>query len=182
VLRKFGIIAVLSLIVAAIAAVPALAQEEFTTDVNFNRQTAPSGAHLANGAEAPVCTINPDNSVSCTGTTIGGVGNTNAILSLTATVTADLTCTNKGGNLVEPHSADFSQTVTPEPLKPDRNGQIVVPEISTTAVTEEDVLEGFTCPNGKNWTADVVDLGVTSFDYSLTFVGFDQPAITGSNA
>ena len=74
-LRKFGIIAVLSLLALAFAAVPALAV------TNFNN--APSGAHYRQGNVEPVCTNTtvPTTgavTVSCTGTTIGGVGNTNA--------------------------------------------------------------------------------------------------------
>ena len=168
-MRKFGIIAVLSLLVTALAAVPALAVTNF--------DNAPSGAHYAQGSAEPVCTINEvDNTVSCTGTTIGGVGNTNAFLDLTVTVSANLTCTNKGGNLVEPHSATFTDSVEAT-LVPSQNGQLVVDPVATDPITEEDVLAGFTCPNGKNWTADVVDL-TTSFTYTLTFVGFTEPAIS----
>src|SRR5215212_7801913 len=48
-LRKFGIIAVLSLLALALAAVPALAV------TNFNN--APSGAHYRQGSAEPVCTL-----------------------------------------------------------------------------------------------------------------------------
>jgi hypothetical protein len=167
-LRKFGIIAVLSLMALALAAVPALAVTNF--------DNAPGGAHYRQGSVEPVCTINPDdNSVSCTGTTIGGVGNTNADLALITTVDADLTCTNRGGSVVEPHSGTFTDSVEAT-LVPNRNGQIVVNSVATDPITEEDVLAGFECPN-RNWTADVVDL-TTSFTYTLTFVGFDEPAIS----
>ena len=61
----------------ALAAVPALAV------TNFNSNTAPSGAHYRNGSSEPVCMINQTtDTVSCTGTTIGGVGNTAATVSL----------------------------------------------------------------------------------------------------
>ena len=163
-MRKFGIIAVLALMVTALAAVPALALTDFSN--------APSGAHYRSGFGEPVCTIDEvTNSVSCTGTTIGGVGNTNANLNLTTTVAADLTCTNKGGNIVEPHSGTFSDSVEAT-LRPSRNGRIVVDPVETDPITEEDVLAGFTCPNGKNWTDAVVGLE-TSFIYTVTFVGFE---------
>jgi hypothetical protein len=48
-LRKFGIIAVLSLMALVVAAVPALAA------TNFNN--APSGAHYRNGSSEPKCTL-----------------------------------------------------------------------------------------------------------------------------
>jgi hypothetical protein len=166
-MRKFGIIAVLSLLVTALAAVPALALTDFSN--------APGGAHYRQGSAEPECTLNADRSVSCTGTTIGGVGNTNAFLLLTVTVDADLTCTNKGGNVVEPHSGTFSDSVDAD-LTPNRNGQIVVGAVETDPITEEDILRDFTCPNGKNWTDAVVGT-TTSFSYTLTFDGFTEPAI-----
>ena len=48
--------------------------------------------------------------------------------------------------------------------------------MATAPITEADVLAGFECPN-RNWTDAVVDL-TTSFTYTLTFVGFTQPAIS----
>ena len=66
-MRKIGIIAVLSLMALALAAVPALAV------TNFNN--APSGAHYRQGSAEPVCTETtvPTTgaiTVNCTGTTI----------------------------------------------------------------------------------------------------------------
>ena len=49
-LRKIGIIAVLSLLALALAAAPALAVTNF--------DNAPSGAHYRQGSSEPVCTIN----------------------------------------------------------------------------------------------------------------------------
>jgi hypothetical protein len=167
-MRKFGIIAVLALMVTALAAVPALALTDFSN--------APGGAHYRQGFAEPVCTLNADNSLDCTGTIIGGVGNTNATLVATVNVAADLTCTNKGGNLVEPHSGTFSDSVE-TPLRADRNGQIVVPEVHTDPITEETIEADFSCPNGKNWTDEVVNL-TSSYSYTLTFAGFDAPAIS----
>ena len=65
-LRKFGIIAVLSLLALALAAVPALAVTNF--------DNAPSGAHYRKGYAEPVCTETtvPTTgavTVSCTATT-----------------------------------------------------------------------------------------------------------------
>jgi hypothetical protein len=69
--RKIGIIGVLAMLLVAFSASVALAV------TNFNN--APQGAHYRQGSSEPVCTENvTTNTVSCTGTTIGGVGNTNA--------------------------------------------------------------------------------------------------------
>src|SRR5215212_8414322 len=123
-LRKFGIIAVLSLMALALAAVPALAVTNFTN--------APSGAHYRQGSAEPVCTTStvPTTgaiTVNCTGTQIAGVGNTNATLSLTVNGTANFVCHNPGNeNIVEPHSGTATDTTT-VPLAPSRNGTLIVP-------------------------------------------------------
>ena len=147
-LRKFGIIAVLALMVTAFAAVPALAV------TNFNN--APPGAHYAQGSGEPVCTLS-GLTVTCTGTAIEGVGNTNATVNLSVTSTFTGTCTNPGGHLVEPFTE--SETAT-----------------TATAVSSAEFLATFGCPN-PNWTPEVTGTAI-SFLYTLTFAGFTEPAIT----
>jgi hypothetical protein len=175
-MRKIGIIAVLSLMALAFAAVPALAVTNF--------DNAPSGAHYRNRSAEPVCTTStvPTTgaiTVSCTGTTIGGVGNTNADLLLTVTGTADFVCHNPGNdNIVEPHSASVDESVEAT-LVPSRNGQLIVPAQSVTTSPEEAAAQ-FTCPNPR-WREEFTGFSDLSFTYSLTFVGFTEPAslITG---
>jgi hypothetical protein len=82
--------------------------------------------------------------------------------------------TNRGGNLVEPHSTTVSDS-TEVIERPNRNGQIVLDAISE-GITEDEVTGAFTCPN-RNWREDVQDIVITGFTYSVTFEGFDQPAI-----
>ena len=168
-LRKFGIIAVLSLLVTAFAAVPALA----VTTVNL--ENAPQGAHFARGAAAPVCTVT-GTTVTCTGTAIEGVGNTNAVSILTVTSTVSGVCHNPGVNskIVEPFSESISST-TSENLTSTKNGRLIVNPLSETGVSSEEFLATFTCPN-PNWTPEVTS-NVLSFQYSLTFAGFTEPAI-----
>jgi hypothetical protein len=171
-MRKIGIIAVLSLLVTALAAVPALAVTDFSN--------APSGAHYRQGSAEPICTETtvPTTgavTVNCTGTTIGGVGNTNADLLLTVTGTADFVCHNPGNeNIVEPHSASVDESVEAT-LVPSRNGQLIVPAQSVT-ISPEEAAAQFECPNA-NWTEEFTGFSDLSFTYSLTFVGFDEPAI-----
>src|SRR5215208_8463533 len=99
-MRKFGIIAVLALLVTALAAVPALAVTNF--------DNAPSGAHYRSGFGEPVCTFAANGvTVNCTGTQIAGVGNTNATETLAVTSTFTGTCSNPAGahnpnNPIEP--------------------------------------------------------------------------------
>ena len=167
-LRKFGIIAVLSLIATALAAVPALA----VTTVNF--ANAPSGAHFAQGEAAPVCTLS-GLTVTCTGTEIQGVGNTNATVNLAVTSTFTGTCTNPGGHLVEPFTETDTNTTT-SVITSTKNGRLVVPAQTATATSSQEFLDTFECPN-PNWTPEVTGTAI-SFVYTLTFAGFDQPAIT----
>jgi hypothetical protein len=171
-MRKLGIIAVLSLLALALAAVPALAVTNFAN--------APSGAHYRQGSAEPVCTETtvPTTgavTVSCTTTTIGGVGNTNADLLLEVTGTANFVCRNPGNmNIVEPHSDAVEESVEAT-LVPSRNGQLIVPAQSVT-ITPEDAAAQFECPN-PNWTEQFTGFSDLAFTYSLTFVGFEEPAI-----
>ena len=170
-LRKFGLIALLSLLATAFAAVPAMAQQ---------LDNAPSGAHYRQGFAEPVCTTStvPTTgaiTVNCSGTQIAGVGNTNADLLLTISGTANFVCHNPGNeNIVEPHSGTVSDS-TEVTLTPSRNGTLVVPA-QTVSISPEEAAEQFTCPN-PNWTEEFTGFSDLTFTYSLTFVGFDQPAI-----
>jgi hypothetical protein len=146
--------------------------------VNFDN--APEGAHFRRGFGEPVCTETavPTTgaiTVSCTGTTIGGVGNTNADLLLDVTGTANFVCHNPGNdNIVEPHSASVDESVMAT-LVPSRNGQLIVPAQSVT-ISPEDAAAQFTCPN-RRWREEFTGFSDLSFTYSLTFAGFDDPAI-----
>jgi hypothetical protein len=172
-MRKIGIIAVLSLMALALAAVPALAV------TNFNN--APSGAHYRQGSAEPVCTQTtvPTTgaiTVSCTGTQIAGVGNTNATLDLLVTGTANFVCHNPGNeNIVEPHSGSVSEETTAQ-LTPSRNGTLVVPAQSVT-ISPEEAAAQFTCPN-PNWREEFTGFSALSYSYTLTFAGFTAPAIS----
>ena len=154
-LRKIGIIAVLSLMAVAIAAVPALA---VTT---FNSNTAPSGAHYRQGSSEPVCTTstaaNGAITVSCTGTTIGGVGNTPANLLLTVDTTANFTCSNPGSKrmVVEPHSGAVTES-DQATLTPSRNGQLNVGARSVT-ISPQEAAAQLTCPNPR-WREEFTGL------------------------
>ena len=174
-MRKIGIIAVLSLLVTAFAAVPALAAVApgtYTpTTSSFNPANAPGSSHLTSGS--PSCTVNADRSISCSSYVLGGVGHTNATVALTANYSATIDCTNHGGNLVECHtstfSADSSATVAST-----RNGQLTVPTRTASPFSAPQV-----CPN-PNWTPSIRPgtLTLNSFTYTLTFAGFTSPYIT----
>jgi hypothetical protein len=171
-MRKLGIIGVLSMLLLAFSASVALAVTNF--------DNAPSGAHFRQGSAEPVCTTStvPTTgalTVSCTGTQIAGVGNTNADLSLVVTGTADFVCHNPGNdNIVEPHSGSVSEATTTT-LTPTRNGTLIVPAQSVS-ISPEEAAAQFECPN-PNWREEFVGFSDVSFTYSLTFAGFTEPAI-----
>jgi hypothetical protein len=177
-LRKFGIIAVLSLLVTAFAAVPALAQVAPGTygpdEGSFDSANAPGSSHLRSGTVQ--CVVNADLDVNCSPYVLGGVGNTNATVSLEANYTATIDCNNPGNNRnnpIETHEAAFESTSTAT-VPSTRNGQLRVPAQSASAGDVEQV-----CPN-DNWIPEIRagTLELTDFTYTLTFLGFDAPYIT----
>lgn len=140
-----------------------------------NFDNAPQGAHYAKGAAEPVCTVT-GTTVTCTGTAIAGVGNTNATVELAVTSTISGVCHNPGVNskVVEPFSESVTET-TSSKLTSTKNGRLNVPVQTATGVSTGEFLATFTCPN-PNWTPEVTS-NVLSYEYSLTFAGFTDPAI-----
>ena len=178
-LRKFGIIAVLSLLVTALAAVPALAAVSpgtyFPTSDSFNSANAPGSSHLSSGS--PSCTVNADRSIDCSAYVLGGVGHTNADLLLTANYSATIDCNNPSeknrNNPIESHTTTFSVD-QPATLTSSRNGQLRVPTESVSPFSAPQV-----CPN-TSWVPEIRGGTVTlnSFSYTLTFEDFSSPYIT----
>ena len=172
-MRRTGIVAVLAILLLAFSASAALAVTPGTytpTADSFNSANAPGSSHLASGT--PECVVNAALDVNCSAYVLGGVGNTNATVSLTATYSATIDCTNKGGNLVESHTSTFSDSSTAT-VASTRNGQLRVPAQSASAFSAPQV-----CPN-PNWTPSIREgtLVLESFTYSLTFAGFSAPAV-----
>src|SRR5215208_4266040 len=170
-MRKLGIIAVLSLLVTALAAVPALAAT--TTDPT----QAPTGTHLQTGTIG--CSVDYTTGlVNCTSFELAGVGNANATGSLVATYSATVDCTNKGGKLVPVKSTLQTAPTTTGNLSPE-NGRLTVPSLSSSPVpTAAEFEAAATCPNG-NWTKETLtsSIAVSGCTYTLTFAGFDSPYI-----
>jgi hypothetical protein len=167
----------LSIFSLALAA--ALAAPMASAAVVFSPSTAPSGAHLSNGSPQPSCTVNPSTlTVSCNAYQISGVGNTDADLVLSATYSATVTCTNKGGQLVNVKT-QTTTTNSGDALTDVRNGTLYVSAISVSAPTTQAFLDAATCPNG-NWTKNLAagSPALSSFSYTLTFQGYPAPAVS----
>jgi hypothetical protein len=135
------------------------------------RTITAGSSHLTSGS--PSCTVNADRSIDCSAYVLGGVGHTNADVSLIANYSATIDCTNKGGNLVESHTSNFAADSTAT-VASTKNGQLSVPAQSVSPFGAPQV-----CPN-PNWTPSIRGGTVTlnSFTYTLTFNGFTSPYIT----
>jgi hypothetical protein len=94
-------------------------------------------------------------------------------VSLTASYSATIDCTNHGGNLVESHTTTFAARSTAT-VASTRNGQLSVPAQSVSPFSAPQV-----CPN-PNWTPSIRagTLVLNTFTYTLTFAGFSSPYIT----
>ena len=140
-LRKIGIIAVLSLIVAALAAVPALA----------------ANVHIVG---TPKFT---DNGVTLSGSgKLAGLGNEDILVTLTATGTPTAVCTNPSGKQQPPgqNPAEVTLTGTQSiPAGSIKNGTVNFNV--TTAAPTSPVPGAPDCP-GSSWTETITDVTFTS--------------------
>jgi hypothetical protein len=176
-IRRIGIVGGLPMLLVALfaAAAWAVAPGTYTPDPgSFNPANAPGSSHLASGS--PTCTVNADLSIDCSAYVLGGVGHTNATVSLTANYTAIVDCFNPGtnpNNPIESHETTFSPTDTAT-IASTRNGQL---RVTSRSVSFSGAPVG--CPN-PNWTPTIRPGSVTllSFTYTLTFAGFSSPYIT----
>jgi hypothetical protein len=174
-MKRLGIVtALLTLLLAlsASAASAAVAPGTYGPDPgSFNPANAPGSSHLTSGS--PSCTVATNLSISCSSYVLGGVGHTNATVSLAASYSATIDCTNHGGNLVESHTADFTASSSAN-VASTRNGQLTVPTRSANPFSAPQV-----CPN-PNWTPSIRPgtLTLNSFTYTLTFAGFGSAYIT----
>jgi hypothetical protein len=138
----------------------------------------PNGAHYAGGYAEPVCSVSQSPlEVNCTGTVIGGIGNTNAEALLSASFSGTVQCRNHGGQVVEVKTQKTTGSSS-GPLSPTRNGQLVVPPVGTSAPSAADMTANARCPNG-NWTKELLGgVTMTSYVYTLTFKNYTQPYIS----
>jgi hypothetical protein len=139
-MRKIGIIAVLSLLVTAFAAVPVLAQ----------------AGHFVG---TPTCT-DQGTTLQCTGK-VAGLGGTTFEITTAATGIATTTCTNPAGNVAPGQSFSTATTGSSGPVATPRNGSA-----RFTVESNAPTAPAGSCPNPK-WTATVTDVEFTS-DATIT--------------
>jgi hypothetical protein len=150
-MRKLGIIAVLALLVTALAAVPALAQNPHFTAAN------------------PAVATDLGTQLQITGT-ISGLGQEPLEVTVVADAVADVACFNPGNPDRRVPGQDTTLTVVGETgeVTPNRQGRFILQ--AGTLVTAEPVVTGAeACPNPK-WTADVTDV-----EFSNIRIFVEQP-------
>jgi hypothetical protein len=175
-MKRLGIVTAFTMLLLALTAsvaFAAVAPGTYTPNAgSFNPANAPGSSHLTSGTVQ--CVVNDARDINCSAYVLGGVGHTNATVSLTANYSATIDCTNNGGNLVESHTANFSAD-SKATVASTKNGQLSVPAQSVSGFSTAPQV----CPN-PNWTPSIRGGVVTlnSFTYTLTFAGFTSAYIT----
>ena len=171
-MKRFAIVVATALLMVGFASTAAFSAITTT----FNAAAAPSGTHVQTGT--PTCSVTTG-AVTCSPYELAGVGNADAQALLVANYTATVQCRNRGGQIVEVKSQVTGATATTGRLR-SKNGRLVVPELSSSPAPSEAQFEASaTCPNG-NWTKEVLEgtIALSSFTYTLSFVGFTGAYIT----
>jgi hypothetical protein len=154
-LRKFGIIAVLSLIAVAVAAVPALA-------VNPTNITQSGGLHFV-GTPTVTATKSGQTAFLTSNFEVAGAGTTaNAVLSADAVATVG--CINRGSKDQEPSGLQTTtQPVIGSGSFATRQGRSGPQKVSTSAAT---IPSTFTCPD--QMTPTLVSVTFTNVKLTVT--------------
>ena len=143
-MRKLGIIAVLSLMALALAAVPAIA----------------ANPHFVG---APDCTENQqDLTITCTGS-VAGLGNQDVKVVVSAVGTADVVCINPAGRRAPGQDTTISASGS-QIIEDPKNGRINFDV--TTAAPKDPTPQEAGCPNRK-WDARITDVDFTSVTISI---------------
>jgi hypothetical protein len=133
---------------------------------------AAESPHYKKGGH-PVCAINTaTGTATCSAGAVTGLGNDDIRITVSFGASADTFCHNPGNSLIVPGqnptgvTASASIDISGEQVK---NGNLVIPSISATAIVPVPTSAGAGCPNGQ-WT---VTLG--PIVYGAGSYVFEQP-------
>src|SRR5918994_5929174 len=168
------ICAIAALAVSALLLMASTASADIVRTIN--PAAAPTGTHFQVGdATCSVSSL----AVTCSSYELAGVGNDNAEASLVASYSATVRCRNNGGQIVDVKSQVTTVPASTGALEP-KNGRLLVPSLSSSPAPTNAQFEALaTCPN-RNWTKETLagSIALTSFTYTLHFVGFEGNYIT----
>jgi hypothetical protein len=117
---------------------------------------AQSGHFVTGGGNTPVCT-DEGTIVMCTAT-VAGLGGTEFEITIDATGTAAVTCTNPGGNTAPGQDTTVETSGTTGEQTTDTNGNF---QIDVSTDDPEPLPATPTCPN-PSWTPDIDDVTFTT--------------------
>src|SRR5215218_7117596 len=143
-MRKIGIIAVLSLMALALAAVPALAAT--TASATATDITRTGGLHFTTAPTATATLLNNTATLSATGE-VAGAGSTGGTADLSATAEVTRGCVTPSGTVNFPTTRNGRGSFT----------------VSTTPIT----IAGFSCPSA-NMTPVLVSVTYTDITLTVT--------------
>jgi hypothetical protein len=168
-LRKIGIIAVLSLMALALAAVPALAAKPGTSSTSGN-------PHYVGAL--PTITIS-GNTATASGGKIAGLGSGPATFQLTVTGFVTTQCANPSGNIAPGQNSSFTLPGEPVIVPTDNLGNVDVPTTTASGPAVGDPVsnQAAGCPNGK-WSGSVTSSTITSATLTVSQGGSVIPALT----
>ena len=139
----------------------ALAAAVITATAPVNVAFAVSGHFVTGGGNTPVCT-DEGTFVTCTAT-VAGLGGTTFEITIDATGTASVTCTNKGGKIAPGQNTTVETSGTTGEQTTDTNGSF---EVTVSTDDPEPLPPTPTCPN-PGWTANIDDVTFTTATLSL---------------
>jgi hypothetical protein len=171
-LRRIGIISVLSLIAVALTATVAFAAKPTTPT---------EGVHFTQGGE-PVCTITGA-TVDCSAE-LAGLGQGDIVSSTSVSGFAVYTCVNKGENPAPGQNKVLEGPDTNDVIIPGgdiKNGRVTIPGTSTLEADETVSGAAAGCPN-KNWQGVDPQLTITSVTFSASQGGVLLFTSTATNS
>jgi len=117
----------------------------------------------------PTCTVNPDNTVTCTGS-VAGVGNDPLTVVVDAVLNVEILCTNPGQNVAPGQTQQTTVSGTQTNIQPEHGrATFSVTTVAPTIDPDQPATE-LGCPNDK-WTASIGEVTVESATITISQEG-----------